>query len=324
MVTIKDVAKQAGVSVSTVSYVLSGDDRISPVTKKKVLDMANLLNYAGKSGKKAENKEKIVAAYFHSIDGKFYASLLDALQKVFSAHGYELFVHLGEQIAPHNWIRGMIFLNSQISDEKIEELAKSGTPIVLMDRELPGKNIQNIIIDNFDGQYTITKKVLKMGAKKIVYVGGMASSYDSSMRYEGYRQALLEEQMPLSDMFFVRGDFTYKSGAEAAGFILNTKGIPDAFICANDEMAMGVVDFLKSQNIAVPDSVIVSGFDGFLLESADDYNCLTAYAEHHSWGNTAAYSLIELMDHDLKNPEKLVLPVRVNDIKTCSLNLNAI
>lgn len=313
--TIKDIARIANVSVSTVSYALRGDSRISDATRERIEGIAKEIGYNGSSGANHKNnrEQKNVVFFTHDIEGTFIVNLIRAMKNVFEFHDYNFYISTGDKIAVHDWMSGMVILNNEIDGEQIKELEGENIPIILMDRELSQRNARSVVIDNFNGEYQITKKALDRGCEKIVYVSGAVNYYDSDMRYKGYKQAVEDAGRNISDMLFVRGDCTYDGGFKAASFIQNSGRNPDAYICANDEMAKGVLDFYDKNGIHAPKNLFVTGFDGTILTEREKYHFMTAYPQDWNWGDTVAYSLIEMMEHGMKKAENIIFPVTISD-----------
>lgn len=317
-VTIREVASLAGVSTSTASYALRGDSRISEDTRNRVCDAASQLNYVKSvpASQKEKRNPKIIGLFLHDTAGAFFTSVIHSVKSILDASRYELYIHLGEQITLYDWLDGAIIYNNEIPDARILELADSGIPIILMDRELEDHRLKSVVLDNFSGMYQITNEVLRHGCERIAYIGGASHYYDSNRRYDGYKQALADAGKDLSDMIFVRGDCRYESGFQAASFIHASKGKPDAYICSNDEMAVGVIDYYRSIGTAGDDFPVITGFDGITTHPRESYNFMTVYPQNWGWGATAAYSILEMIEHKSKNAETILFPVAVDDIQT--------
>lgn len=308
MVTIKDIAAEAGVAPSTVSYALNNDSRIPEETKNKVLDAARKLGYEGRSGKKGSSvyKRHIILC-LNSINGIIYSELSIALKEVLKPSNCEILIYLGSSVTDIRQSDGMIVLNSRVTNESIRELVKRKLPIVIMDRNENLNGTVAVTLDNAGGCYSVTKYALEQGAKSFCFVGGPVSSFESMQRFEGFKQAVRENgDYPYTQ---INGDFTRESGVRVAKYLLNAP-LPEAIICANDEMAAGISDYLFKQGYKLPQDVLVGGFDGNGCEMHKGY--FTACANRWDWGHSVAYTLLNCLDgstplKDVVIPAKLMI-----------------
>lgn len=295
MVTIKEVAKKANVAASTVSYALNGDPRIPEETRHRIIEIAQKLNYVGKSGRKSSvDYLRQVVLCLNSIKGEVYTEIVHSMKKVLDVNNCELLIYLGTDVSKLKLTDGLLVLNSQIETDDIKEVLNRKIPVVVMDRKIPIPDAVYVTLNNFQGVYGTTCAAIKKGAKSFAFVGGPASSFESKERYEGFVQALKESFLQRKDTPVLQSDFTYEGGMNASRYLLNLPSIPDAIICANDEMAMGVIDGIASQNEKLLQTHIITGFDGFLPQREMPY--ITAKVERAHWGSVAAYSIIRCFD----------------------------
>lgn len=318
MVTIKEVAHQAGVSVSTVSYVLNRDPRITPETQDRVMQAVQRLGYTGRSGKKSkpvpknrpqtDTHAKNVVLCLHSISGPFYSTLITSMQKVFDMNGYHLFIHISDEISLADWIDGFVVLNSQITDSNLAHISDTGIPITLLDRSSTLPEIQNILIDNRRGIYELVTRLIDNGTESFAFVGGVAESYDARCRYDGFCQALLDRSLDPDEMAFIRGDYTRESGMNAIKYLMSRGNLPQAIVCANDEMATGVLEGLSENCTTYP---TVTGFDGFELGEESSPHFPTVRVDVEGWGSIAAYSIIERINGGEPCPDDILIPVEI-------------
>lgn len=305
MVTIKEIAEKVGVATSTVSYALNNDPRIPDDTKHKIFTAAQEMGYHGKSGHKSGSGYlKQLVLCVNSISGEIYTELNKAIRNVLNVSNCELMLYVGTNISKIKWMDGLFMLNSQVPNEAIIDVTNRRIPVVLMDRDLLMNGAVNVTLDNRQGGYLVAKAAIEKGAKSFAFVKGPSTSYESAARYEGFLKALSEAMLPRRNVIEIQGDFTRDSGLNVSRFLLGLEKLPDAIICANDEMAFGVIDGLKKAN--VDDKVWVTGFDG--LTAPSDSRYITAKADHSHWGTTAAYSMLQLLQRVHVEP-KITIPV---------------
>lgn len=319
MITIKDVAKEAGVSVSTVSYVLNDDPRISPETRQHVQKSIEKLGYCGRAGKKRPQRassissEPNIVLYLHSVFGPVYSALISSMKRIFDLNGYHLYIHMNDELVQNTWADGYIILNSQITDSEIQSLSDQNIPCVLLDRATSFPHLQHVLIDNESGEYQLTLKLLKKDCRRFAFVGGIAQSYDSQKRFLGYQRALEEYGLNADDMIFIRGDYSYNSGVNAIKYLLSKEELPHAIVCANDEMAQGVLSILNQSHIPSHPLPVVTGFDGFEITD-QNASFPTVAVDYDSWGSIAAYSIIEKIKNTGPVTETVFIPTTVYGI----------
>ena len=251
MVTIKDVAKESGVAISTVSNVLNNVDIVSQETRKKVLDTVEKLKYVPNMNAKylKSNKNKTLGLFLPSIQGDFYKMLMQAVHMQCRIKGYLLNIYVSNEDTSEeiysmiisSGVEGAIVLNERLSDVYIERIAHTKLPIVFIDREYSGDFMSSVIIDNAEGATLATEYLIKQGHRRIGYIHGIFN-YDDDSRFNAYVNVMKKYSFPLDETIILRGYFE-EAVAYSEMRVLLLKGIkmPDAFFCANDEMAWGCI-----------------------------------------------------------------------------------
>lgn len=292
MVTIKEIAEKVGVATSTVSYALNNDPRIPDDTKHKIFTTAQEMGYHGKSGHKSGSGYlKQLVLCVNSISGEIYTELNKAIRNVLNVSNCELMLYVGTNISKIKWMDGLFMLNSQVPNQAIVEVTNRRIPVVLMDRDVTMNGAVSVTLDNKQGGYLVTKAVIEKGARSFAFVKGPTSSYENAARYEGFLQALSESMLSRRKVVEIQGDFTRDSGLNVSRYLIGLDNLPDAIICANDEMAFGVLDGLSQAGLA--DKVWVTGFDG--LKYPDGSRYITAKADRSHWGTTASYTMLQML-----------------------------
>ncbi|MDP3176558.1 MAG: LacI family DNA-binding transcriptional regulator [Spirochaetaceae bacterium] len=277
MATIKDVAKAAGVSLSTASYALNDSAKISTETKERIKRVAGELRYMpdGAARNLKRKKTDTIGVFLGDISGPFYGELIFGIQEVLSKKGIDMIVccsHDGKAATAEKTLReklvdGAIVLTPFIDDEFILSMAMTRAPIVVLDRELRGTKVYSVLIDNEKGGFLAASRLISSGFRRIYYVSGPAASYDESKRFAGYRRALFENGIVFEKSWRIEGDFTEESGFAAMKTQIERGEIPEAVFCANDEMAIGALKGLREAGIDVPGQASVVGFDDIRLSS---------------------------------------------------------
>lgn len=307
MATIKDIAKAANCSISTVSYALNNDTRISEETAKRIKRIAKEMNYfpsaAARNLKRQSTRTILVA--ISDFGGPVYNELLDGIHHELVNHDYTMLVSTGQssdKMLKQRSADGAIISDINIKDDFLNKVSVNFRPIIVLDRHLKENAIFNLTIDNENLMYQLTKDVIHHHYKKISFVHGVKDSYDNETRYLGFKKALDEENMSAFNEF--RGNFTKESGVEIAKEIIKLDEKPDMIICSNDEMAIGLMEELIENNYDVPKDIGVSGFDDIMLASYFKPKLSSVKIDHFSWGKRIAKTMIQLLNKEEVKIEK--------------------
>lgn len=299
MASIKDVAKAAHVSISTVSYALNDDPRIPEVTASRIRLIASEIGYfpsaAARNLKKRSTNTVLVA--ISDFGGPVYHELLDGIHRHLMNEGYTMIVSTG--LSSANLLKersadAAIVSDIHISSETLVRTAAHFGPIIVLDRDLTGESIHSLTIDNAKAMEELTKRIVSSGAKRLAFVNGVFETFDNRTRREGFLNALREHGLePEPELV---GNFTKASGERLAEeFLTEGRPLPEAFVCANDEMAIGIIDVLKRSGYRIPTDVKVSGFDDIDLASYVVPRLTTVKIDHRGWGKMAAAAAIDLI-----------------------------
>jgi len=271
-VTIKDVAKAAGVSISTVSNALNDVDVLNPETKSHVLKVAKQLNYVPNlNGKQLKSKKTNMLGFFTtSVSGPYFYILVESMARESERLGYGLHVMVtaDKQTIISN-IMGrrvdgvIIYEELRVDDHDIAMMEKDKVKAVFLDRVIQKETMGTVIFNSYASAYEATKYLISLGHKKIAYISGVDTMYDSVQRKEGYLAALREHQLPIDEDFIVQGYFEEESTYNAIrAFIHKHPGkVPDAILAGNDLSAIGCIKALRSYGLEVPRDISVVGFD---------------------------------------------------------------
>ncbi|WP_405115243.1 LacI family DNA-binding transcriptional regulator [Paenibacillus sp. FSL K6-1217] len=271
-ITIKDVAREAGVSISTVSNALNDVDVLSPETKAHILKVAQRLNYVPNlNGKLLKSgTTKMLGFFTTSVSGPYFYKLVESMSRQCDRLGYGLnvFVTKDKHVIMSNILGRrvdgvIIYEELGIDEQDIAAMKKDQIKAVFLDRVLEDEGMGSIIFDSYESGYAATKYLISLGHKRIAYISGVDTMFDSVQRKEGYLAALREYQLPVEEDFILQGYFEEDSTYNAVkSYIrLHPGKMPDAFLAGNDISAMGCIQALKSYGYEVPQDVSVMGFD---------------------------------------------------------------
>ncbi|RAW12749.1 LacI family transcriptional regulator [Paenibacillus taichungensis] len=304
MITIKDVAKLAGVASSTVSYVLNGKKHVSEHTRQKVLAAASELNYI-KHGAASELKRKntqTIGVIVHDMSVPYFSDLVSGIESSAISQGYDLIVCSslgGERSTAARFIRerrldGVIVIAENIEDELLLHAAETGFPIVVMDRELHNKHIVNVLMDDEQGGYMATRFLLDKGHRAIAYISGPLGSDCNQMRYQGYLRAMHEAGVEENENWRLGGQFLKTGGYNAAKLLMEGE-LPTAVFFANDEMAIGGLEAFKEHEVSIPEDLSIIGFDNIHVSEYLNPPLTTFRQPKTDAGSFAGHVLIQML-----------------------------
>ncbi len=318
VVSIKDIAKKAGVSISTVSYALNGSPKVNADTSRRILQIADELNYVPNAAARTLKKRHtmIVGAFITSFEGAFYGELLQGMKDMLNKQGYDLIICSGTQshrLLPEGMLDGAIILDATFDSDELLKYANRGHKLVVLDRELKHENISQVLLDNKAGATLAMEYLIESGHRKIYAVTGPTESFDAEQRLQAVRLTV-ERNHPL-EYIEIQGDFTKSSGEEAARRIKDEYSGPAAVFCLNDEMAVGLYHELKKSPYRIGEDIFVVGFDNIETASYLQPQLATIDYSKRRFGAVAAEQLLHLIAGGPSVHERIY----VNLIKTPSV-----
>ena len=300
MVGIKDIAKKAGVSISTVSYALNhNDDKISPKTKARILKIADEMNYVPNMAGRALKRKKtnIIGVYITSYSGYFYGSLLNGINETLRLNNYEMIVCSGKQthiFIPERLIDGAIILDSNFKNKEINDYSQRGHALVVLDRQLTNPKISHILLDNQSGTEQATRDLINSAADHYYIFTGPKGNFDSEERRHYAQRIFSENNEPFT---VLTGNFTKESGYQLCSKIDFKDKV--GIFCLNDEMAIGVYDYISETNLEIGKDVYVIGFDHTEISRYITPKLSTVDYSMYKWGEKAAMSIIKILEDEL-------------------------
>lgn len=277
-VTIRDIAKKAGVSAASVSLVLNDrPSRITEETKARILSAANELGYEPKNKKNIEiiQEDRVLGVIHPDLDNVFINQCVGGIENYASVYGYKTLICNVANSSEHCTaylsllsrveVDGIIMIppldmnNHNNNIELGKALKQTQIPYLLLDRAIDRVFCDFITTDNKLGAYTATEHMILNGHKNIGIISGMQEVYNSRKRVEGYKEALVFYNLSIKQENIYYGDYQMASGYAAAGCFWK-QGIRAIFAC-NDEMAMGVYQYAKEYGLTIGDDISIVGFD---------------------------------------------------------------
>lgn len=273
--TIRDVAQQAGISISTVSHILNGDDwPVSPVVRQRVLEIVEQLNYRPNAIARSMVKRKTatIGLVINEVDNPLFVPVVGAVNAVLQPAGYHLVLasapDLQSEIEAIETLRaqqvdGFIFMVLSLSYpiDHLVRLKEDGVPFVVINRYVEDEDINQILLDDWGAAYSATNRLIDLGHIRIGTVSGPLHNdpprRSALERHRGWQQALTERRLDVRPEWILKGHYTYEGGYHAIRCFLaqqEEKQLerPTALFVANDMMAIGALKALQQAGVRVP------------------------------------------------------------------------
>lgn len=271
-VTIKDIAKLASVSHTTVSRALNDSPFINEETKNKIKAIAEQLNYVPNYNAKSLvlDKSYTIGLFFSSISqGTSPSFFYETVRGVNSAieEKYNLVVRGIDDYEDFSSINrkrfdGIILMSQSDNDNAfIYHVWQNEIPIVVLNREIEGNSLINILSDDREGSFKAAKHLIENGHRDIAIIEGKESFKSTKERKEGFLKALIEYKIPVHSEFMVQGNYDMKSGYNSMKKLLKLPKTPTAVFCSNDDMAIGAIKAVFEKGLVVPRDISIVGFD---------------------------------------------------------------
>ncbi|MBI9094107.1 MAG: LacI family DNA-binding transcriptional regulator [Sphaerochaeta sp.] len=277
-ITIRDVAKEAGVSTMTVSRVVNNKGQVANETRIRVESAMKKLSYIPNMNAQnlVTNKTWTIGVIVPDIANPFFASLVKAGEKICNERGYSMLIGNTEgdlaierryiSVYQSRMCEAIILVAPRIDDFELSELNKQ-IPLVVVDRTVPFQDIVQVYLDNTRGAEVATKHLLDLGHTRIGFVMGPEEVPNSHTRYEGYAQALKQAGIPFTKELVYQGDFIVETGRKALEYFESLAIKPTAIFCSNDLMAIGIIERANELDIKIPNQYSLVGFDNIFLSS---------------------------------------------------------
>lgn len=275
MATIKDVAREAGVSAATVSRTLAGYPHVSPDTRERVLKAVERLGYRPDQVARSlrRRRSNLIGLVVSTIENVFFTEVARAAEQAAHRHGYNLIVCNTEEdpqqeetylgVLDRQLVAGVILAPAPGEALHLAPYLEQGLPIVLINRRLEGMPCTSITSDDDQAAYELVRWLASQGKRRIAAVIGLPGVFTTRERLRGYRRALADLGIPHDPALEVSGMARLEGGYRAARDLLQRDDPPDAFCAFNNLMTQGVVMALQDLGITWPDPVDVAGFGAF-------------------------------------------------------------
>jgi LacI family transcriptional regulator len=269
-ITIRDVARRAGVSVTTVSRALNGSGPVSEDVRLRVRQASADLRYLphGTARSLITRRTHAFGVVLPDLFGEFFSEVIRGMDPRAQERGYHLLLsgsHAGRREiefavgAMRGRVDGMIVMSPDVRGTELAACLPPDVPVVLLNCDVAGTEFPSINVDNYGGALAMVRHLVGLGHRRIAMVNGSDGNFDARERTRGFRAAVAEAEGVSGAE--AAGDFTEAGGYRAALALLEVAERPTAVFCANDSMAVGAISAVRAAGLRVPEEVAVAGFD---------------------------------------------------------------
>jgi len=326
--TIKDVARQAGLSLSTVSLVINNSGNVSEETRNKVLRVVKELGYhpsrtaKGLASKTSGNIGLILTGDHFFQAEPFYTKIFLGTEFEARQHNYYiLLTTVGKDFNPKDSVPRFllegnvdgVIIAGRVNEKLISYIENLHIPVILIDYELRRKRVPAVLADNRRGAQLAVSHLLSCGHRSIAFIGGDLDHPSIAERFAAYRETLIENGITPDDTLIVTEemDTGIQNGFNAARTILNRGGMATALFAANDAMAIGCLQYLRQIGVRVPHDIGLVGFDDIEMSSHVEPRLTTVRVFKEEMGKIAVQRLVDMINSKTQTVVTMHVPVEL-------------
>lgn len=329
-VTIRDVAREAGVSVATVSRYINRNAPVSLEVAERLDKVMTGLRYMPHAAARhlASRKTRVVGLLLNNLHNDFFVPLLNGIESVIRQKGYNLIIatyhansreHTQPPIGPHN-TDGLLVFSDCLTDDDLASLTASGFPMVLVHRTPPATlSIPSVTVENVESTQQLVDHLINVhGRRRILFLRGPIHQDDSIRRELGYKNALHANGIPFDETLVFNGDFERDIAYQVMDDFLGSdrRVAFDAVFTGDDDAAIGVLKALHKHGLRVPEDISVIGFDDLGFAPFLNPPLTTVRAPTEKVGQIATGRLFDLLENGPAN-EVVVLPTEIIFRRSC-------
>lgn len=323
-ITIYDIAKKLEISAATVSRALNNNPKISESTRKLVLETAKQMNYEENKLAKAlkSGRSNNVGVIVTHIDRSFFATVIRGIEEELSPNGYQVIIcqsYDDEEKEIENintllnaQVDGILMSLSSVSNDfnqVVNRIREKGVPLVFFDRKKDIPGVSSVTINDYEGGYQATKHLIEQGCKRIAHLAGDRGLDIYRDRFNGYKQALLDNGIEFNEEYVVCAKSKMDAGNEAVKQLLKLSTPPDAIFSSSDYVALGAIKELKERGINIPKDFCIVGFSNAQFTGFMELSITTVDQSPLEMGKIAARVFLEQIENagNVQIEKKVVL-----------------
>lgn len=325
-ITIKDVAKKLNVSISSVSRAFNDKYDIKKETKALILKTAKEMGYhPNPIAKKLSQKRTFnIGVVVPEFINEYYSEIIIAIQNLLIKNGYQVLITQSDEnpeqelinvkALMHNMVDGLIIAPTS-EDENMKfylEQYKKGYPIVFMSRISEHLDASKVLFNNRKWSFFAAEHLIKQGFKTIYHMAGYKKSVVARDRIKGFNRALNKYNYPIENTKIFECGIFVEEGIEIINKLIEKNDLPEAFFCANDQLALGIIKRLKEEGINVPQDIAVTGFTETRMAELITPKLTSVKQPTFEMGQKAAELLINALNNENAPTETIILNGELN------------
>lgn len=319
MATIKDVAREAGVSTATVSRVLNGNYPVSQDAKDKVENAIKALNYHPNAVARSlkQNKTYLIGVLVPDIANPYFMDLARGIESVISKEGYNLVFGSTDEDASKemNLLRvlnekrvdAVVVATRQENPDKINELINQGLNILMVDTYIKDVQCDYVVEDDYNAAYRLVKHLINHGHTQIAIVNGLLSVSTSQLRLQAYKDALQEHGIPINDKFLLRGDYNRECSYQSMKQLLREDVLPTAIFSTNNIMTESIMLAAKEAGLNIPEDISLVSFGNITLPGLIEPKLTYIKQNSFAIGVRAGSMILDKLDHSFHESKEHII-----------------
>lgn len=320
-VTIIDLAKALNISTSTVSRALSNHPDISIKTKRAVMELAEQWDYQPNlfAQNLVKNKSNNLGVIVPELVNPFFVMIINGIQEYAMTKGYNVLISQSYESKDlenkyienmlSSRVEGLLIAVSRETEEctYFDKLIKRDIPVVCFNRVTNQNNVSKVLVDDCEGAFEVTEHLISRGCSNIVFLNGPSHLQICQKRLEGYRLALMQNNIsPLSENVMY-GGLTTEESLQYSTRLFEPDSLPDAVFAINDQVAVGAIKALKNRGVKIPDEIMVAGFSDQPYSSLIEPSLTSLEHPTHEIGKEACKLIIDQIEKEEITPKTIIL-----------------
>ncbi|MHB9145217.1 MAG: LacI family DNA-binding transcriptional regulator [Symbiobacteriia bacterium] len=336
MATIRDIAQELGVSITTVSRALNHYPDIKDETRQRILEHARRVGYRPSATARTlvTKRSSLLGVFFrdHQNSGfmhPFFSEVLQGFKETAGAKGYDLVFFANSEPASEDMgylrrclerqVDGVVLMGVPWAGEGLLDLVNSGFPTMQVDLDMVGPRAGYVASDNRGGARLAMERLLSLGHRRIGHISGHMNSMAGRDRFLGYQESLAAAGMVYDSALVVNGDYTQAGGERAMERLLSLSPPPTAVFAAGDMMAIGAMHAARNQGLRIPGDISVIGFDDLDVCNVIQPALTTIRQDRFAMGAVAAEALVSMLEQPNIPPRVVSLPTTLVERKSVDL-----
>lgn len=331
---IRDIAQKAGVSVATVSRVLNHPDQVTEKTREHVMSIMKALEYTPNWFARGLNLNRtgVIALLIPNISNPNYTEIAKGVEEVAHNKGYYTLLCNSEdsiekeaayiEMLLHRKVDGLIFVAGHLDESQMKKIQDVNLPAVMVGEASRDWSFSSVYTNYREGAVKATTHLIENGYSEIAHITGQLRFIESKEKLEGYKEALASAKLPIDNTWIVSGEETIEGGYIAAKRLIRHSKPPKAIFVANDWMAFGAIDAIKTEGLKIPEDIAIIGFDNNRMSALVEPKLTTINLPVYKMGLTASRLLFDtieaMISGGLEEPrQKIFLPLTIKVRHSC-------